>query len=295
MPRPWRSSSSSSSALAMNDSTFHVAVPGDKPSATLKLVVSYDGADFVGSQVQTGQRTVQDELDRALTTLGGMPVTTVFAGRTDRGVHASGQVVSTVDIRPCDSTGQVMQALNGLLPDDIAVVEASREHGGFHARFDALWREYRYRIWAGPRQPLVRRQVWFRRSRLDEARMDAAARVFVGQRDMAALASFGRGVPWTEGRPEGRGTVRHVLRCACQRIAPWWEVERSVGDLFEVQVAADGFLPRMVRAMVALIVEVGMGTRPVSWIGDVLASQDRRQASGSAPAHGLTLSRVGYG
>lgn len=262
--------------------------------AALKLVLAYDGANFVGSQSQTGLRTVQDVLNGALSKLAGEPVTSVFAGRTDRGVHASGQVVSCPDIRPNVPCERVTTAINGVLPDDVAVLSVSRTNVGFNARFDALWREYRYRIWVGPRQPLVRRETWHRRSGLDVAQMDAGAHEFVGKRDMASLASFGRGTPWATSRPGGRGTVRNVTHCACRRISPWWRSDTGGGQLVEIQVVADGFLPRMVRTMVALIVEVGMGRRPASWIGEVLRSRDRRRALGAAPAHGLTLWRVGY-
>ncbi|MGI8644221.1 MAG: tRNA pseudouridine(38-40) synthase TruA [Thermomicrobiales bacterium] len=263
-------------------------------TAALKLVVSYDGAGFAGSQAQAGERTVQGVLERALAVLAGLPVKSVFAGRTDRGVHASGQVVSCVDVRPEDSDDRIMLALNGLLPYDIAVHAVRRERSSFHARFDAKWREYRYRIWVGPRQPLVHQQVWHRRSPLDVAQMNAGARQFIGKRDMASLASFGRGMPWADVPAGSRGTVRDVMRCACNRISPWWGEGIHTGELVEVQVAADGFLPRMVRTMVALIVEVGMGGKPAGWISDVLQRQDRRAALGAAPAHGLTLWQVGY-
>jgi tRNA pseudouridine38-40 synthase len=292
MPRRWLSLSLSSKAVVKRSviSKEHT-VP--EPT-TLRLVVAYDGAGFAGSQAQAGMRTVQGVLEPVLSVLAGEPVKTVFAGRTDRGVHASGQVVGCPDLRPGDSTDRLMLAINGLLPEDVAVHAVSRERFGFHARFSALWREYRYRIWVGTRQPLVRRQVWHRRSPLDVARMDESARQFEGTRDMASVASFGRGVPWAHVRSDSRGTVRNVMRCTCARIAPWWGAEAGSGELLEIQIAADGFLPRMVRAIVALIVEVGIGHQPVSWIGDVLQRRDRREALGAAPAHGLTLWQVGY-
>ncbi len=275
----------------MNDVTWS---PSTANPATLKLVISYDGAEFVGSQAQRGERTVQGVLDQALGVLAGNPVKTVFAGRTDRGVHAAGQVVSCNDVRPGDAVERIAKALNGLLPDDVAVHKLSRERREFNARFDALWREYRYRIWTGSKQPLVRHQTWHRRSPLDVERMNAGATRFVGTHDMASLAAFGRGMPWADVRPGGRGTVRNVLRCACHHVAPWWRQDSGNGQLVEIQVAANGFLPRMVRAMVALLVEVGMGIHQPDWIADVLERRDRRQAGGSAPAHGLTLWHVAY-
>lgn len=260
----------------------------------LQLVVSYDGSNFAGSQLQRGVRTVQGELGAALTALAGSPVRTVFAGRTDRGVHAAGQVVTCADIRPGEADERILRAVNGLLPEDISVTSVRRRPASFHARFDSLWREYRYRIWSGPRQPLVRGHVWERIARLDAMKMHQAAQEFVGERDMAALASHGRGVPWSERDSSRRGTVRTVLRCECEAVKPWWCAGGDEGTLIEIQVAADGFLPRMVRAMVSLLVEVGRGARRPGWIGEVLSSRDRRQAVGSAPAHGLVLWRVGY-
>src|SRR5688572_29624568 len=115
-------------------------------SPTLVLVISYDGTGFAGSQVQPVARTVQGELDAALARLAGGPVTSVFAGRTDAGVHAAGQVVSLVNPRPDLEPATLTQALNATLPADIAVLEAQRGAAGFNARYDASWREYRYRV-----------------------------------------------------------------------------------------------------------------------------------------------------
>lgn len=261
---------------------------------TLKLTVSYDGSGFAGSQVQPGQRTVQHELEGALARLTKTPVSTVFAGRTDTGVHASGQVVGLLDPRPELAEDRWLRALNAHLPDDVAVTRVERLAAGFHARYDARWREYRYRIWSGPPQALARRFVWQQRGDLDGGAMDAAARLLVGERDFAAVAGGGEGVPWSERRDASRGTVRRVSRCSCRLLPPWWG-EPDGGTLFEVRIVADGFLPRMVRGIVALLADVGHGKHPVDWIDDVLSSQDRRKGGGTAPPHGLTLWRVGYG
>lgn len=260
----------------------------------LQLVLSYDGSGFAGSQFQRGVRTVQGELGAALGVLAGRPVTTVFAGRTDQGVHAAGQVVSCEDFRPHVQKERLLRAVNGLLPEDISIVSLRRRPAAFHARFDALWREYRYRIWSGPRQPLARNYVWERVARLNVTTMDSAAQAFVGEQDMASVAARGRGMPWFDRAGSRKGTTRTIMRCGCTSIQPWWYSGDDEGSLIEFRVAADGFLPRMVRAMVALLVEVGRGARPANWVHDVLASRDRRQAVGAAPAHGLTLWRVGY-
>jgi tRNA pseudouridine38-40 synthase len=261
--------------------------------ATLVLVVSYDGAGFAGSQEQPGARTVQAELEAALARLAGAPVRTVFAGRTDRGVHAAGQVASLPDPRPDLDRPTLLQALNAALPDDLAVVGGERRPSGFHARYDARWREYRYRVWAGPPQPLARSLCWQRRGELGVEAMDAAARRLIGERDWAALAGGGEGVPWSPRQHRPRGTVRRILRCSCRRLTPWWG--EAAGALVEVRVAADGFLPRMVRTIAALLVEIGEGRRPPEWLDEVVAGRDRRHGGGTAPPHGLILWRVGYG
>ena len=127
----------------------------DAGRSVLRLVVSYDGRDFVGSQVQPHGRTVQGVLDEALVRLAGGPVDTTLAGRTDAGVHAAGQVVSLADPRPDLDDATVRAALNAALPDDVAVLRVERRPAGFHARHDAVWREYRYRVWCGGREPLA--------------------------------------------------------------------------------------------------------------------------------------------
>lgn len=262
-------------------------------ASVLVLIISYEGADFAGSQVQPAARTVQGELDAVVARLAGRPVTTVFAGRTDAGVHAVGQVVSLADPRPDLDAAALTRALNAVLPDDVAVLDASRVGAGFNARYDATWREYRYRVWSGPRQPLARTMAWQRRARLDVEAMDQAARSLIGTRDFAALAGGGEGVPWSARRSRSRGTVRTILRCSCREIEPWWG--RPDGSLIEIRVAADGFLPRMVRTIAALLVAIGEGARSPRWLDEVLDGRDRRHDGGTAPAAGLILWRVGYG
>jgi tRNA pseudouridine38-40 synthase len=262
--------------------------------AALKLTVSYDGSDFAGSQIQPGQRTVQAELDRALERLAGAPVSTVFAGRTDAGVHAAGQVVNLRDPRPTMSEREWLLALNAHLPTDVAAVAVQRERDGFHARYDARWREYRYRIWSGPPQPLARRFTWQVHGEVGPGALDAGARRLLGERDLAAVTGGGEGVPWSDRRDAPRGTIRRISRCSARLIEPWWG-EPDAGSLVEVRIVADGFLPRMVRNIIALLVEVGQGRQPVEWIDRVLATKDRRLGGGTAPPHGLTLWQVGYG
>ncbi len=261
----------------------------------LALTLSYDGTGFAGSQLQSGQRSVQGELLRALGELGQPDLRTTFAGRTDRGVHAVGQVVSLPDPWPERQLEMVRRSINAFLPDDVGVRAVRRPGPAFHARFDATWRQYRYMIGQESHQPVGRPYVWFRLGQpLDIAAMRAAAPEFLGKRDCAALAGAGQGVPWSDARQRPRGTVRTIFQVSVEPVAPWWGPGETGGGI-AIEVAADGFLPQMVRTIVAMLVRVGRGNRDVEWVRTVLAAGDRRHGTPTAPAHGLTLWRVGYG
>ena len=261
----------------------------------LALTLAYDGTAFAGSQVQPGQRSVQGELAGALGRLGHPATRTTFAGRTDRGVHALGQVVSLADLWPERPAELVRRSINAFLPDDVGVRRVERPAGSFHARFDATWREYRYMIGQEAHQPIGRSYVWYRPGpALDLTAMRLAAAEFPGKRDCAALAGAGQGVPWSDARHKPRGMIRTIFGVAVQPVSPWW-APGGPGDAIAIRVVADGFLPRMVRTIVAMLIRVGRGARDPDWVRWVLASGDRRHGTPTAPAHGLTLWRVGYG
>jgi tRNA pseudouridine38-40 synthase len=236
---------------------------------------------------------VQGELERAIEVLAGRAVAAVFAGRTDAGVHAAGQVVSLDDPRPELSDERLVRALNAGLPDDVAVQSVSRGTSGFHARYDAKWREYRYRLWVGERQPLVGGIVAQRTRPIDPSRLAAIERL-IGKHDFASFAGSGDGVPWSGRRSEPRGTTRTVLDASVKVIAPWWGAAPGTGDLFEITIRADGFLSKMVRNMVGALTEIGEGRRDPEWLTELLAVADRRAGPKTAPPEGLTLWRVGY-
>lgn len=261
--------------------------------SVLALTLAYHGGNLAGSQTQPGQRTVQGEVEASLSQLFHRPAGLALAGRTDRGVHAAGQVGTCTDHRPDLAVSVVAKAVNARLADDIAVVAAERRPGGFHARFDARWREYRYRLFTGPPDPLMRDRAWHRRETLDETRMVEGAILMMGERDFSAVAGSGQGVPWSARHQDKRGTVRRLIRCDC-RTAPS-ESDASRGMVMEIRAVADGFLPHMVRNIVGALVDVGRGRRDPEWIAELLESRDRRAGSTTAPAHGLTLWRVGYG
>lgn len=263
-------------------------------ASTLKLTIAYDGTNFVGSQFQKNGRSVQEDLEKALSGLFGQNCSAELAGRTDSGVHAIGQVASVADLRPNLSDARLIEAINAYLADDLAVVGCVRERDGFHARYDAVWREYRYRIWWGVRQPLQRHRAWQRWSALDlEAMADGAAHL-TGEVDLASFAGNGVGVA---GAPAlgRRGTVRNIMHCSVYPAQAWWGTAPTEGHGAEIRIIADGFLPQVVRTVAGALAEVGRKKRPPAWIGELIESADRRLGPQTAPPHGLMLWRVGYG
>ena len=239
---------------------------------TLRLLVAYDGTDFAGYQVQPEQRTVQGTLEDALASIGGRPVRIRGAGRTDAGVHALGQVVSLdADVHP----DVVLRSMAATLPADVAVVDAQDASDDFDARRSALWRSYTYLIWGceAP-HPLYRKYALWPRRKLDCHRMDDALRIVVGTFD---FSSFGR-------VRDDQSPVRTMTAASCVYDAPF----------IRISVTGESFLHQMVRSLVGTALEVGAGRRNPSWMRDILAARDRAAAGPVAPAHGLTLTDVGY-
>jgi len=259
--------------------------------ARYKLTLAYDGSGFVGSQRQasTKTRTVQGELEKALQKLGWSERSVIMSGRTDTGVHATGQVAS-VDLDWSHTDDQLVRALNSTLPADIAVRSAQVVEANFHPRFDAIARLYRYRLFCQSlRDPLRERFDWRVWPAINANILTDAAKLFLGTHDFSAFGS-----PTT---PKGT-TVRTVLK------AEWQQISED-GWHFEVQ--ADAFLYRMVRRLVFVQVAVAEGKTSVEAVASSLAKQPpagirsgcRHGAtatlpSGLAPAHGLTLVEVKY-
>ena len=240
----------------------------------LMVVIEYDGADYLGFQVQAQGATIQGEIERALAAVTEEWVRIVGAGRTDAGVHAHGQVIafSTTWRHPVE---ELQRALNAVLPKDIAVRELGPVAKGFHPRFDAVSREYRYTILNQPlRSPLARRFACHFPRPLAVAAMNEAAGVLVGSHD---FASFGRA-------PQGDNTVREV--CLVQ-----WAPE---GPFVYFDIVANAFLYRMVRSQVGTLLLVGTGELSPDGFEEILRSADRSRASQVAPAHGLCLMKVNY-
>lgn len=246
-----------------------------------RATVAYDGADFLGFQLQAAGRTVQGALESALLELSGAEVRVVGAGRTDAGVHAAGQVVGfRVEWR--HSLIDLHRVSNAVLPPDIAIVDLDEAPEAWHPRFSAKWRHYRYTVRnAAWRSPLTRRYALHVSQPLRLAELQAAADVFVGQHD---FASFGG--PMRDGAPgdPGTSTVRMIFR------SEW----RQEGEQLFYDVVGNAFLRGMVRALVGSMLSVGLGQMTARQLGEVLAARDRSLAAPPAPACGLCLARVEY-
>jgi tRNA pseudouridine38-40 synthase len=243
----------------------------------LALLLEYDGAGFSGSQLQPGRRTVQGTLEEAFRELTGAADRMAFAGRTDAGVHALGQVAA-VDTDSHLEAGAILRALNARLAEDIAVRAVADVEARFDPRRDAVARTYRYSIHHGaPRSPLIRARTWHRAGTLDvEAMTRAVALLPRGeQRDWAAFAGP---------VPEGYTTVRTLRRC---------DVQRAGERLVDVTMEADGFLPHQVRRTIGALARVGSGGLTVT---EFAALIDGAPASvgPTAPPQGLVLCAVEY-
>jgi tRNA pseudouridine38-40 synthase len=256
--------------------------------ARYQLTLAYDGTDFFGSQRQvspTGarKRTVQGELEKALCKLGWTGRSVLMSGRTDTGVHATGQV-STFDLDWSHSNEELVRALNAVLPADMAVHEARTVRPRFHPRFDAISRRYRYKLFCQPlRDPTRERFTWRVWPPISGDLLLETARLLPGMHDFSAFGS-----PTT---PSG-STVRTVM------IAQWVQT-REVEDEWHFEVQADAFLYRMVRRLV--FAQVAVAQRKVSveafghsLMGQGLAKKRSELPAGLAPAHGLTLVEVAY-
>jgi tRNA pseudouridine38-40 synthase len=278
----------------------------------LKLRIQYDGTHFSGSQLQPEERgrTVQGELEAALARLAGEPVRVALAGRTDSGVHALGQTASLpFPERPgLDTPQAVMRALNATLSQDVAIAHAEIAPEGFHARFSATSRAYRYLFWNAPyASPLLSRYALHMKRALDWDAVAEAAIRLQGTHDFAAFAGSGMGVPDEAEAKEGTtrpSTVRTMQQVRLLRLPPaadpWlWETplgreDEVAGNMLALDLVANAFLPQMVRTIVGTLLEVGQGKRTVESIDTILESRDRRTAGPTAKPHGLCLVWVAY-
>jgi tRNA pseudouridine38-40 synthase len=257
--------------------------------ARYQLTLAYNGTGFFGSQRQANSagssssrpRTVQGELEKALQKLGWTGRSVILSGRTDTGVHATGQVAS-VDLDWSHPESDLLRALNAELPADMAVHLVRLVHAKFHPRFDATSRCYRYRLFCQPfRDPLREPLAWRIWPTVNSELLAGTASLFLGTHDFSAFGS-----PTT---PRGT-TVRTVMK------AEWMQADK---DEWHFEVRANAFLYRMVRRLVFVIVAVGQGKVSAEAVARSLAepvSAGKRSGipAGLAPAHGLTLVEVTY-
>lgn len=242
---------------------------------TILLILEYDGTEFAGWQLQPNGRSVQEVVEQALIELLGEPVRVHSAGRTDAGVHARAMPVHFTTQRTLPLRA-FRDGLNRLLPNDVAVYEAYEMPEGFHARFKARQKWYRYTLdRRSIRSPLSGRRAWQVRGTLDLAAMREAAKLLVGEHDFSAFRASGCAA---------KSTVRQLN--AVDLI--------EEGTLLHIDVRGSGFLRNMVRMLVGTLVDVGRGKRPAADVTRLLAGEPGLRSGPTAPAHGLCLMTVDY-
>lgn len=244
-------------------------------------LLAYDGTAYQGFQRQPAPRpTIQAAVEAALGRVCGRDVRIVAAGRTDAGVHAAGQVIA-FDARWRHGESALQRAVNSQLPLDIAL-QSCWPAPSFHPRYDALWRQYAYRIRTpAARNPLTARYEWqLAGMALDRAAMQAAAEQCLGELDFAAF-----GTPPQAG---SSNTIRRVFE------SRWCEAEEEYGKNCTYRIRGTAFLYHMVRRLVGMMVMVGRGRLTVVEFAEILHSRDLQRAKHLAPPQGLTLEAVGY-
>lgn len=245
--------------------------------ARYQVILAYDGTGFQGSQRQAARfRTVQGELEQSLRRLGWPGKSVILAGRTDTGVHASGQVAA-FDLNWAHSEQKLLKALNTGLPADLAVQSLRIVAADFHPRFDASSRQYRYWLFCvSTRDPLRERFAWRVWPAMDENLLHRTARLFLGTHDFVSFGS----------PTSAKGTtVRTVTK------AEW---QKMPNGLWQFTVQADAFLYRMVRRLVFVQISAAQGKCSEKEVQNALLGHGQLPA-GLAPAHGLTLVAVTYG
>lgn len=241
------------------------------------MIIEYSGKGFHGSQYQVGVRTVQAELERALAILAHRPVTVVFSGRTDAGVHAHGQVIHFDWPHLNVDCWRLAWQLNGILPDDLAVQSASVVSEAFHARYSATDREYVYRILNRSQRSAALRDTHFFVSReLDVSSMIGSCLSVCGEHDFSAFKSS---------NSDRRTAICHVSRAELLILGE---------GVLEFWIASNRFVYNMVRIIVGTLIEIGLGKKRPEIVSEALDTKSRCLAGPTAPAWGLCLNRVYY-
>jgi tRNA pseudouridine38-40 synthase len=245
------------------------------PERTLKLVISYDGTRYCGWETQKNGLAVQEVLEKAIEKITGEAVDLEGSGRTDAGVHALGQVAS-FKLEHRIPARKLLLALNATIPPDIAVLDACDAPAGFHARFAAVSKTYRYTILNDRvRRPLMLSQVFHFPQPLDAAAMHDAAQAIVGTHDFRAFAKEA---------DRKRSCVRTIFRASVVRSGP----------LVTLEVTGSGFLYNMIRIIAGTLIDVGLGKRPRDALAKLVMGGRRVHAGFTVPASGLCLVSVDY-
>lgn len=269
------------------------------PTQNIMLTIAYEGTAYHGWQVQPNGITVQECVESAIQKLTGETLRVLCAGRTDSGVHALRQVAS-FHTSSTIAAHQFRRGLQRFLPEDIVIVRSQQVAEEFHATFSAIRKRYQYLIWDGPvAPPGLRHHVYRPRRALHVQPMRQALEALKGTHDFRCFET---------NYPNKATSVRTILDAVIERCPPpslwpsadrWQPIDARPHEdpdrpLIRFEVEADGFLYNMVRAIVGTLLRIGNGQRPVSYLGDVIASMDRGQAGSTAPAQGLTLMHVDY-
>jgi tRNA pseudouridine38-40 synthase len=244
----------------------------------IKVTLAYDGTNYFGFQEQRGTpfQTIQSVVEDRLSKLAKREIRVIGAGRTDTGVHASGQVINFDAGDWRIGAERVAYALRSLLPADIAALESVEVAPSFHARFSAVSKAYRYTIYNGKiPSPFKRLYSYHIPYPLDEGAMREGAKLLLGRHDFSAFRALGTPV---------KSTVRTILECRVNR----------AGDMIYIDVKGDGFLYHMVRMIAGTLIRVGKGKIPPEEVENILLSKNSLKSGPTAPARGLCLERVDY-
>lgn len=241
----------------------------------IALGIEYDGSQFHGWQRQPGLTSVQETLEKAISTVADCAISITCAGRTDTGVHAYGQVIH-FDTPVLRSERAWVYGANSVLPKNICVRWGKEVNPEFHARYSALSRHYRYILYNHSIRPaLLRSNFSWHCQPLNAAHMHEAGQLLLGEHDFSAFRAV---------NCQSKSPMRHLQRLTVRR----------QGDLIFIDVSANAFLQHMVRNIVGVLIEIGSGKQPIEWASQVLASKDRTEGGVTAPPYGLYLRKVDY-
>ena len=253
-----------------------------------KVTLSYDGSSFAGWQVQPGTPTIQECLQKSLSTLLNESIIVTGAGRTDAKVNAITYVAHFDSLSDNLDAGLLAYKLNAILPQEIKVHSVSEADSGFHARFDAVEREYRYFLHR-KKDPFIRKYSWFCGYGLDVGKMNEAASKLLGRHDFKCFQKIGS---------DNKTSVCTVTKAVWESYSPShvriMGYPAEDGDYLMFTIKADRFLRNMVRAAVGTLIDVGRGKQDAQWIDELLQGGTRSDAGESVPGHALFLCGIKY-